>query len=482
MTPVPTVPAATFDPGRPRTLLPVHLLPVGATAFLFVYAAAVCPFIDGLTPGRLALGLGMVAALHLVLRLVAWRLVPAVGGLARHGFRLSVVTWGLAGLIALAVHGLRYPDFPWHSHFKLLVGYWVLGAGVMAQLEYVLLERLERGQGGSGAPSDRLSRRLLESFAVFTIAPGGALALLVVRHVMEGRLSPGIAGEALFLAAVLILGALGVAWNYGRILGEDTARLITALEAVAAGRFDIRLDRGRGDELGRVAGAVEDMAAGLRQREVIRDAFGRFVSPQVAEAFLRDHADAAPGSAPRLGGVRQDVTVLLCDLRDFTPLAERLEPEALTTLLNGYLTAMVDAVADHGGVVDKFMGDAVMVVFGLAGEADHAPRAVACARDMAARLAAFSHGGHAPPLRHGIGIHSGPVVAGLMGAPQRLEFTVIGATVNIAARIESHARDPLPAILMSKATADRVPPGTARPVAVRPLKGVQGEAPLYGVV
>lgn len=480
------------DPGGADMRWIMHLLPVGAAVFLYVYSRAVCPFIDGLDAARLFTGLAVVTVVHLAFRVVAERLfpVPRDGvGPARHGFRLAVATWGLAGAVAVAVHALRYPDFPLASHLKLLLGYWVLGGGVMAQFEYVFLERLLRRQGiVSAAAYDGLGRRLLESFFVFTLAPAGAMVLLVFRYVLEGLVIPGIAGEVMFLAVVLIAGALGVAWHYGRTLREDTRRLVAALEQIGDGRFDVRLDVTRPDELGRIAQGINAMAAGLRQREVIRDAFGRFVSPEVAEAFLRAHTDSGNGiGSDTLGGTRRDVTVLLCDLRGFTALSESLEPEVLTDLLNTYFTEMVDVVRAHGGLVDKFIGDAMMVVFGLAGEgvAEHPGRAVACARDLRARLAAFNEHQMAkgrPTLEHGIGLHSGPVVAGTIGSPERLEFTVIGATVNTAARIQSAARPPYPPILMSAETAQRLSgrvPTTA--VATVRFKGLDEPTMLYGL-
>ena len=171
----------------------------------------------------------------------------------------------------------------------------------------------------------------------------------------------------------------------------------------------------------------------------------------------------------------------LADLRGFTPLAETKDPEELTQLLNAYFAEMVAAVNAHGGMVDKFIGDAVMAVFGLGGDEDHALKAVRCAIEMRSRLENFnSERCEGDKLRNGIGLHSGEVVAGLIGSPDRLEFTVIGGAVNVAARLEAQARPPLPPVLMSAAVAERlagrlelVPTGAVS------LKGLSDEIETY---
>jgi adenylate cyclase len=178
------------------------------------------------------------------------------------------------------------------------------------------------------------------------------------------------------------------------------------------------------------------------------------------------------------------VTVLICDLRGFTPLAETLEPEALTELLNSYFSEMVEAVTAHGGMVDKFMGDAVMAVFGLSDDiGDSAAAAVATALEMQTRLHGFNQRQReagAPVLTNGVGIHCGEVVAGYIGSADRLEFTVIGPTVNLAARIENETRAPNPPILFSAAVAERAGGLAAfQKIGSFKPKGVSGEIDLY---
>lgn len=464
-----------------QTTRQMHSLTLPTGVFLFIYGRLVCPFMDSLDAAQLITGLGIVAVIHVALRelaLALWGTVPT----ARRGYVLSLLTWGLAGLVALLVHALRYPDFPIDSHIKLLAGYWLLGGGVMAQLEYTLLERRLRRQGESllgqaRAHRDRLGRRLMESFLVFTAVPAIGMVLLIVRYVIEGFADPIVVGEVAFMALVLTLGAVLVAWNYGQTLREDTENIVAGLEHIATGQLDIHLDDSRADELGRVAEGINEMTNGLRLREQIREAFGRFVSPLVAEAVIRDFSpQPQEGGKLRLGGQRRIVTVVLADLRGFTPLTETLPPNTLTALLNGHFSAMVEVIHAHGGLVDKFMGDSVMAVFGLSGDPDtHPAHALDCAQALLARTQAdnaarLSQG--FPALTLGIGLQTGPVVAGTLGSPDRLEFTVIGEAVNIAARLQDMARAPNPPLLLGAETAQAVPPTRVRPLGPMALRGM----------
>ncbi|EKV32435.1 Adenylate cyclase [Caenispirillum salinarum AK4] len=501
MTAATTASAAAGSLPAPRTLwhalpradaLKAHASIVPASLFLAVYNQFVCPFMDGLPFLTLLEGLAVVMAVQIVLRQILWVYWPAPQSvsLARHGWRIAVISWGIAGLKAMTLHGLTYEAYPLLSYLKLATGFWILGAGLIAQFEYTLLEDMLRKRGAEGAAADespgatarrleeRIVRRLTESASSFAVAPAAALVMMAVRQVEEGYAEPVIVVEVLFIAAVFVGAALLVAGHYGRSLRRDTVAIVDSLDAVSGGRFDVCLDASRPDELGRVAGGINTMAAGLRQRERIRDAFGRFVSPEVAETVL---AEAAEG-AVRLHGERRHVAVLMCDLRDFTPLAERLEPEEVTALLNGYFAEMVAAVHAHHGMVDKFIGDAVMAVFGLAPcPQGRTPErlAVDAALEMRARLAAFNAAHpNRPPLSHGIGIHAGPAVAGTIGSPDRLEFTVIGSTVNLAARLEAETRAVGEPILMSEAVAAHLN-GAARPVGTGSLKGLSRPVALF---
>jgi adenylate cyclase len=192
---------------------------------------------------------------------------------------------------------------------------------------------------------------------------------------------------------------------------------------------------------------------------------GRYFSPAVVAEMAEE-----PEKFERPGGRVQEVAVMFCDIRDFTAMSEGLAPDAVVAFLSDYQAAMVTAVFAHGGTVDKYVGDAVMATFGTPDTApDDCARAVACGRAMGRALAELNarraQGGQ-PPIRHGIGLHVGPVVAGNVGSPERLEFTVIGDAVNTAARIAEACKTVDRSFLVSDAVLARLdapPPTTALP-------------------
>ncbi len=178
-----------------------------------------------------------------------------------------------------------------------------------------------------------------------------------------------------------------------------------------------------------------------------RERLQRYFSPQVA-------AQLAEPSALGTAGQTREVTILFCDLRDFTPMCETLPAPAVVALLNTFFERMVDVLFDHGGTLDKYLGDGLMAFFGApVAQTDHAPRAVRCAVGMRAALAGLNgERDGASPLRMGIGIHTGSVVLGDMGAAQRRDYTVVGDAVNVAARLQELTKVEGVDVLVSEAT------------------------------
>jgi sigma-B regulation protein RsbU (phosphoserine phosphatase) len=237
------------------------------------------------------------------------------------------------------------------------------------------------------------------------------------------------------------------------------------------------------DEIGVLTRAMSEMVRALRDREFVRQTLGRYVSPDLAERVLRD-----PDSV-RLGGELREVTILMSDLRGFSELSERLGPEVMIDLLNRYLAAMTRVIHDHGGMINEFIGDAILVLFGAPFQhADDAERAVRCAWDMQCAMAALNVENRRlglPELSMGIGVHVGPVVAGNIGGRDRVKYGVVGSPVNLAARIQAIAFGG--EILLSSAVVERAgnavrvgsprrvrAKGFASLVTVHPLEGLGG--------
>jgi adenylate cyclase len=174
------------------------------------------------------------------------------------------------------------------------------------------------------------------------------------------------------------------------------------------------------------------MANGLKERDLVKDLFGKYVQKEVADMALK--------SELKLGGEKQVATVLFSDIRSFTTLSEQLEPKDLVSMLNRYFTVMGDPIIRYRGVLDKYIGDALMVHFGIFGETENsADNAVRAAIDMVRALMGFNEqqeNRQEPQINIGIGVHTGELVAGNIGSPNRMEYTVVGDTVNLASRAE----------------------------------------------
>lgn len=215
---------------------------------------------------------------------------------------------------------------------------------------------------------------------------------------------------------------------------------------------------------------VNDSLAQARERAMLREAFGGYVSPQIMDEILAGRIGAG------LGGKRQRVCILFSDIRDFTRRSEFMAPEALIEMLNRYFTEMTQSVHRHGGTVDKFIGDGMMCFFGAPLPLERPARnAVAAARDMLARLArlnaSFAEKG-LEPIAIGIGLHVGEAVVGHVGSDDRHEYTVIGDAVNIASRIEGLTKKlGHPLLISGDAWAELDNAEEFTPLGEHPLKG-----------
>ena len=233
---------------------------------------------------------------------------------------------------------------------------------------------------------------------------------------------------ALALGLTVVIGLALANW-----IDRPLTQLMIASGRVARGDLGVQVPVTRNDELGVLAARFNDMVEGLRQLLFVKDLFGRFVSPEVSAKLLAGQIE--------LGGEQREVTILFSDLRDFTGLSEERSPSEIVDLLNEYFQKVVQAASRHGGIVNKFGGDSTLIIFGAPVDMpDHADRALMAALEMSEALEAMSErrvGDGWRPLRQGIGINTGTVIAGQIGSEDRMEYTVIGDTVNVASRLQA---------------------------------------------
>jgi adenylate cyclase len=229
-----------------------------------------------------------------------------------------------------------------------------------------------------------------------------------------------------------------------------------------------------------VAVQAARVAESIRELRRVEGIFGRYVSHAVVHQLL------GKTDALRLGGQRREISVLFSDIRGFTSFSEQLPPEEVGTMLNEYFKVMVAVIFAHGGTVDKFVGDAIMAVFNAPlDQPDHAERAVKTAlamQEATDALAGEWERRGRPPLRIGIGIHSGLAVVGSFGAEQRSDYTVVGDTVNVAARLEGMSKDLDCSIVISAVTAQRLPTlAPFEPLGTVTIRGREAGLEVYGV-
>jgi len=300
----------------------------------------------------------------------------------------------------------------------------------------------------------------LSGFAGFgwgvTVAQPERLALQVLAQLIETGLQFQSLPRLLSILFVVVIIAAAMMSLFGAILlsGSITNPLIELSRMagrVQGGDLEARVKPRSADEVGILAETFNTMTAGLRERERERDIFGRVVSPEVREKLL--------SGTLQLGGETLWIAVLFSDIRSFSTISEQMAPEEVVMFLNEYLTEMTDAIREWGGYINNFIGDAVVAVFGAPiDQPDKEWRAVAAALAMRERLVELNKRRTArgePPIGNGVGISTGEAVAGQIGSLERLMYTVIGDTVNVAARLESLTKDyPEHPILINGPTAE----------------------------
>jgi len=258
--------------------------------------------------------------------------------------------------------------------------------------------------------------------------------------------------QVLAIAGVVLVVCLGVASQVSLSLKRPLNDLLQFAQRVRAGDLTARAHPEGRDELARLETALNEMVLGLQERDRVKEVFGRYVTTQVSEEVLK--------GAISLGGQRRRVTMLFSDIRNFTSMAEIMPAEQIVEFLNDYFSEMVDAVFEHGGVLDKFMGDGMLCAFGSVDQApDHPRRAVMAGLRMKALLAKINGErtmAGMTPIAIGIGIHTDDVIVGNIGSRRRLEYTVIGDGVNTCQRVEAANKEFGTTILITETTYEAV--------------------------
>jgi adenylate cyclase len=259
--------------------------------------------------------------------------------------------------------------------------------------------------------------------------------------------------------------ALVMAFWLARGLHRPLVALMEGATHVSAGNLQATIVLQRRDEFGVLAAAFNQMVRDLKDREMVRELFGMYMSKKLAHVLLQR------GETPNLGGEERFATILFCDLKSYTKISERMSPQQLVETLNTFFGAMNEIIDEHGGCVIEYMGDAILAVFGAPFyEQNHAMSAVKAAITMQKRLdklnAMWEQSNIAylwqesgiPKLEMRVGIHTGMLVAGNLGSKSRMKYGVIGDTVNVASRLETMNNEFGTSILISEAVRMHLSP------------------------
>lgn len=405
----------------------------------------------------------------------AW---AAAIGLPLQLIRSDILLPTLGVVLPACVAGVLVMDLSWLSIFPLaavalvsvgyggILHYLVVEAGMRPVLVDIASEVSPRLAASSALS---LRTKLLAALPLINVITGLVVAALT---------SGGDGGADLGIAVLVAVGvATTISMELTIMLSKSILRpladLRKATDEVAEGNFDCAVPLTTADELGELTASFNQMVKGLGERDRIRRAFGTYLDQEVADYILSDGFSEE--------GLEAEVSVLFCDVKDFTGFAGGAEARDVVESLNRLFEVVVPIIAAEGGHIDKFEGDGLMAVFGAPQRfPDHAERAVRAGIEINRRVNISGEGG---PLEVGIGINTGPVLAGAIGGAGRLNYSVIGDAVNIAARVEAETRNTEADVLITEATQRRLGNGfELEDCGSRTLKGVERPVPLFAVL
>ncbi|MFC1821184.1 adenylate/guanylate cyclase domain-containing protein [Thermodesulfobacteriota bacterium] len=387
----------------------------------------------------------------------------ALYALPRREFKADLMLWLVIGL-GIGLFYLFYFRAPILTGVKILLGCLSFGllGGMLSYLdmEKRLMEHLREERSDAALSPKKIlsvSRKML-FFVVTVLVLMVTVALLMVfmdinyllthKDILGPDIYVGVFKDILFAFVVLLALSLLILGRYSRNLRANIDLQLNMMDEISRGNYDIRVPVISNDEFGLIAARTNDMVDGLKAGNFCEISFGRYVTPEVSEKILK-------GEVAQEGELRV-VSIMFCDLRGYTPFAEKRKPKEVVRFLNEYFAEMEQVVKMHKGIVLQFIGDEIEAVFGAPQDLpEHPVAAVKAALEMRRRLDALNQKRESrgeSPISHGIGIHTGEVLAGSVGSADRLAYAMVGDTVNIASRIQSMNKQFSTDILISQET------------------------------
>jgi adenylate cyclase len=391
--------------------------------------------------------------------------------------------WLIFGLMIATNIMKLHPDQPLRIFVHIFMGI-IFSAQVVAIYVFYFTESIlsrsivnylmgdEKVSSLDGVVSMPISVRI--TLMVLTTAVFPMLHITFLNYLGESR------GPTLLYATLLVfVNGVGQGIFIVRSLSDPINRIAELFVRFQHGEDvseDVEIHRA--DNLGRFAEMFDDLTETIEERDFIRRTFGRYMSQQVMEEILDGDIE--------LGGTLKEATVMFADVRDFTRFSENKPPDEVVSLLNDYLDTMVEVITNYDGVPDKFLGDGILAVWSVPADvSNHPQKAVQAAFAMLKELDRFNEERRRngeEPLTIGMGIHTGELIAGNIGSREKMEFTVVGDTVNTCSRIEAANKELNSTISLSRTVYEQLPPALQerfRSVPNMELKGKKQRIDLY---
>ncbi len=264
-----------------KTRVWIYLLSFCSIIFLQTFCTNVCPFIDGLQHDKLFRNLFIIFILQLVYREFLYTYFKESRknlSLPRQAYFLSIISWILAGFSAFILHNILYPDFPLSSHFRIFSSYLTLGAGILAQLEYIIFEKRYKELSKDKVFTifnEKISQRIIETFLIFTITPIITILLIIERYNYDNIIDSQVTLEVFYIGLLMIISAVILAISFGKILKEDTKIIIGNIKNIENGEYENTSIINRPNELGEISYAMKNMSSsikdGIHQIESLSD-------------------------------------------------------------------------------------------------------------------------------------------------------------------------------------------------------------------
>jgi class 3 adenylate cyclase len=407
-------------------------------------------------------------------------------------FMVDLTAWTAAGFVMVFIYYFFFTPFA-STGFKVLAGCVAFGM-FSGMLGYLSMERRVvrklKGRKTFSMPSAKLLTVSTKIFILIVTVVGMMafaillMVLLDVYYLIGQDLSRpdiywGIFKEIAFALCVLLGISLVIVKRYASNLTEIIDTQLAAMEEISRGNLEKQVPILSSDEFARIAEKTNQMMVGLKERDFCRSSFDQYVSPEISRKILND------AIAP--SGEMVDATILFCDMRNFTAFSEKRSPQAVVELMNRYFTEMEVVIRNNGGVVLQFIGDEIEAVFGAPepddDHPDHAVAAACAMRSALSQLNAERRETGDSEIHHGIGIHSGRVLAGNVGSSKRKTYSMLGDTVNLASRLQVLNKKLATDILISGETRQRLVSTTVtlRPLGRHTVKGKTETVDVFAV-